>query len=110
LDRQDEPFIPGPISGHTYYLLSSEDNYAKLYAFLTGQAGVVPGMLGPLKTRAREAVEPLTFGGQVEKSPSTGSRDEFPDHLPRKPKSVTEITPRGNEGPPSVAQRFIFSG
>ena len=46
-DRQDEPFIPRPLSGHTHYLLSSEDNYAKLYAFLTGQAGVLPGKLGP---------------------------------------------------------------
>jgi hypothetical protein len=65
-DRQDEPFIPRPLSGHTHYLLSSEDNYAKLYAFLTGQAGVVPGKLGPLKTRAREAVKPLTFLGPSE--------------------------------------------
>ena len=62
-DPEDKRFIPGQLSGHTYYLLSSEDNYAKLYAFLTGQAGVVPGKLGQLKTRAREAVEPLTFDG-----------------------------------------------
>jgi hypothetical protein len=61
LDRQDEPFIPRPLSGHTHYLLSSEDNYGKLYDFLTGQAGVMPGKLGPLRTRAREAVEPLRF-------------------------------------------------
>jgi hypothetical protein len=33
---QDERFIPRPLSGHTHYLLSSEDNYAKLYDFLTG--------------------------------------------------------------------------
>jgi hypothetical protein len=46
-NHQDEPFIPRPLSGHTHYLLSSEDNYAKLYAFLTGQAGVLPGKLGP---------------------------------------------------------------
>ena len=58
-DPEDKRFIPGRLSGHTYYLLSSEENYAKLYAFLTGQAVVVPGQL---KTRAREAVEPLTFG------------------------------------------------
>ena len=47
-------------------MLSSEDNYAKLYAYLTGQAGVVPAKLGPLKTRAREAVKPLTFLGPSE--------------------------------------------
>ena len=74
-DRQDEPFIPRSLSGHTYYLLSSEDNYAKLYAFLTGQAGVVPGKLGPLKTRAREAVEPLTFGGPGEETLAAGKLD-----------------------------------
>jgi hypothetical protein len=35
----------------------------RLYSDLvqTGQAGVVPGKLGAPKTRAREAVEPLTF-------------------------------------------------
>src|SRR5580700_11374931 len=60
-DRQDEPFIPRPLSGHTHYLLSSEDNYAKLYDFLTGQAGVAPRVLGEQKRLAREAIEPLRF-------------------------------------------------
>ena len=57
---QDEQFIPDPISGHTHYLLNSEDSYAGLYAFLTGQAGVQPGELGSLKTLARKQVEPLS--------------------------------------------------
>ena len=61
-EPKDERFIPEPVLGHTHYLLSSEDNYARMYAFLTGQAGVVPAELGPLKTRAREAVQPLSFG------------------------------------------------
>jgi hypothetical protein len=61
-DPQDQPFVPRPLSAHTHYLLSSEDHYAKLYDFLTGQSGFVPGKLGPLKKRAREAVEPLRFG------------------------------------------------
>jgi hypothetical protein len=74
-NHQDEPFIPRPLSGHTHYLLSSEDNYAKLYAFLTGQAGVVPGKLGSLKTRAREAIEPLTFDGLGEEIPAGGKLD-----------------------------------
>jgi SEFIR domain len=60
-NRQDESFIPRLLSGHTRYLLSSEDNYAKLYDFLIGQAGVVPGTLGPLKTRARGPVGALMF-------------------------------------------------
>lgn len=58
---QDESFIPEPLTEHTHYLLSSEENYAKLYDFLTGQAGFVPGTLGPLKPRARETVESLRF-------------------------------------------------
>jgi hypothetical protein len=82
-DRRDEPFIARPLSGHTHYLLSSEDNYAKLYAFLTGQAGVVPAKLGPLKTRAREAVEPLTFGGPGEATPTAGKLDGVLDRPSR---------------------------
>jgi hypothetical protein len=77
---QDERFIPRPLSGHTHYLLNSEDNYAKLYAFLTGQAGVVPRKLGPLKTLARELVEPLTFGGSVEETPPAAELDRLPDY------------------------------
>jgi hypothetical protein len=49
------------VRGHTHYLLDSEDNYAKLYGFLTGQAGVQPGELGSLKTLARKQVGPLRF-------------------------------------------------
>jgi tetratricopeptide (TPR) repeat protein len=58
---QDEQFIPEPVRGHTHYLLDSEDNYAKLYGFLTGQAGVRPSELGSLTTLARKQVEPLRF-------------------------------------------------
>ena len=49
-DSQDEQFVPEPISGHTHHLLNSEDSYAQLYAFLTGQAGVRPGELGSWST------------------------------------------------------------
>jgi tetratricopeptide (TPR) repeat protein len=58
---QDEQLIPEPVSGLTHYLLSSENNYANLYAFLTRQADVTPGELGPLETLARNPVEPLSF-------------------------------------------------
>ena len=50
----EERFVPEELSGHTHYLLTSEDQYFQLYAFLTGQAGVVPGELGTLKALARE--------------------------------------------------------
>jgi SEFIR domain len=81
-EPQDEPFVPGPLSGHTHYLLNSENNYNKLYAFLTGQAGVVPRKLGPLKALAREPVEPLTFRGSVEETstaPTRATRSTVPD-------------------------------
>ena len=55
-DGQNARFIPEPISGHTHYLLDSEDNYAKLYDFLTGKAGVVARELGSLQMRARKTV------------------------------------------------------
>jgi hypothetical protein len=74
-DHEDNRFIPGQLSSHTHYLLSSEDNYAKLYAFLTGQAGVVPVPLGQLKAGAREAVQPLTFFERGEKTLVPGKLD-----------------------------------
>jgi hypothetical protein len=60
--RGDERFIPAELSGYTHYLLTSEDQYFQLYAFLTNQAGVVPVELGTLKALARESVAPLRFG------------------------------------------------
>jgi SEFIR domain/TIR domain len=65
----DELFIPEPISAHTHYLLNSEDSYARLYAFLTWQAGVRPGELGSLKTLARKRVDPLRFQPGVWRMP-----------------------------------------
>jgi hypothetical protein len=58
---KDEQFIPEPLRGRTQYPLNSEENYTKLYAFLTRQAGVTPGKLGLLKTLARNPVKPLRF-------------------------------------------------
>jgi hypothetical protein len=65
-DGQNERFIPEPLRGHTRHLLNSETNYTKLYAFLTGQAGVTPGERESLKTLARNPVEPLRFESSKE--------------------------------------------
>jgi SEFIR domain len=97
---KDREFIPEPLSDHVY-CLDSEDSYQELYGFLTGQAGVPLPELGPAKQILRKDVEPLTFGAQGDKSPSTGKLDEVPDRLPRKLASGTDSTPRGKEGPPS---------
>jgi hypothetical protein len=60
-DLEDDQFIPEPLSGHTHYLLDSVEDYAKLYAFLTGEAGVRPGGLGLLKAFVQKPVKPLRF-------------------------------------------------
>jgi SEFIR domain/TIR domain len=64
---EDEFFIPEPLRAHTRYVLvltdkSSELQYANLYAFLTGQAGIQPRALGALKTLAPKKVTPIAFG------------------------------------------------
>ena len=86
-DGPDEQLIPEPASGHTHYLLDSEENYTKLYAFLTGQADVTPGELGSLKTLARNPVEPLRFESSKEQGRSLGKLHGVPDlpphYLPR---------------------------
>jgi 3',5'-cyclic AMP phosphodiesterase CpdA len=61
-DGQNEQFIPEPLLGHIIYVLNSEESYDKLYAFLVGQAGVLPREVGPLKKLARKQVNPLIFG------------------------------------------------
>ena len=83
-ESQDERFIPEPLRATTHYLLDSEDNYTKLYAFLTGQAGVTPGELGPLKTLAREVVQSLTFAVPGEETPPAGKLDQLPGDEPQK--------------------------
>jgi hypothetical protein len=60
--QSDSRFVPEPLRGHTVYVLDSEQSYEELYAFLTGQAGIRPGELGPLKKLAGPEVESLTFG------------------------------------------------
>jgi hypothetical protein len=59
---EDEKFIPEPLRIGTHYTLISASSYQDLYDFLLGQAGVEPGVVGVLKTRARPKGSPLTFG------------------------------------------------
>jgi SEFIR domain-containing protein/effector-associated domain 2 (EAD2)-containing protein len=78
---QDEQFVPEPLRGYTQYLLNSEENYTKLYAFLTGQVGVPLAELGAFKTLPRKKVEPLTFGKQDEKALPTGTTEGVPERF-----------------------------
>jgi SEFIR domain len=87
-DVPEEQLIPEPVSGHTHYLLDSEDKYDKLYAFLVGQAGVTPGELGSLRTLARNSVEPLrfdVFGMSTRRLPLSNLQDRNPFFTGREP-------------------------
>jgi len=61
-DATDEDFIPEPVRGNNFYVLTSEKAYQKLYDFLLGQAGVEPGPIGEPKRKQRVRVKPLVFG------------------------------------------------
>jgi tetratricopeptide (TPR) repeat protein len=78
---RDKEFIPEPLSDQ-FYCLDSKDRYQELYSLLTGQAGVPLPELGPAKEVPRKDIEPMTFGGLAEKSPSTGSRDAIDWEIP----------------------------
>jgi hypothetical protein len=60
-DPADEEAFPEPVRGHSFYCLSTEADYQRLYDFLLGQSGVEPRRLGQLKRKARERAAPLTF-------------------------------------------------
>ena len=75
---EDEAFIPEPIRGLTYYLLTSEENYNGLYDFLLGQAGVEPRAVGKPKIKERRRAEPLKFGVTT---PAAGKSQIAPSRL-----------------------------
>jgi formylglycine-generating enzyme required for sulfatase activity len=112
----DERFVPEELSGHTHYLLTSEDQYFQLYAFLTGQAGVVPGELGTLKALAREPVAPLSFGraglrplaGKLKGTLETPAYDlEGPAHPPAAVRRGPAAPPRGETNSGALAQASL---
>lgn len=98
--RRDKEFMPEPLSDQ-FYCLDSEDRYQELYSLLTGQAGVPLPELGSAKEVPGKDIEPMTFGGQAEKSPSTGTRDESSDRLPPTPTSRMRLTTHANQDAPS---------
>ena len=113
----EERFVPEELSGHTHYLLTSEDQYFQLYAFLTGQAGVVPGELGNLKALAREPVAPLRFGRAGLSKPLASKLDgklETPvydlkgsAHPPAAIRRGPAAVPRGETNRGAVAQASL---
>ena len=82
---QAEPFIPEPVRGHTFYVLTSEQAYQNLYDFLLGQAGVEPGMLGVALRKPRRQAEPLAF-------PNDNKDSQDPNDVYEvQPESVTDL-------------------
>jgi hypothetical protein len=67
-DSSNVPFIPDPVRGHTYYLLSSDVGYMELYDFLLDQTGIKPGPVGEPKIKERKQVSPLVFSQTVPES------------------------------------------
>jgi tetratricopeptide (TPR) repeat protein len=78
----DEKYIPEPLRSTTYYSPTSENAYDALYDFLLGVAGVEPGAIGAIKTRARRRAKALTFSSGAEppakKSKSSRKRGAKP--------------------------------
>lgn len=57
----DEPFVPEPLRGQTFYVLDSDANYEALYDALLNQSGVEPGPIGTPKRKPRATGQPLSF-------------------------------------------------
>ena len=62
LSAAAENWIPEPLRSGSHYALTSESDYARLYDFLLGQAGVEPHPVGVLKPKPRRKGTALTFG------------------------------------------------
>jgi hypothetical protein len=73
LEAGQEPFIPEPLRGHTYYELTSDECYQSLYRFLLGQAGVKPSPLGDIRPVSPRVAQPLPFN--PESDPPSLSRE-----------------------------------
>jgi hypothetical protein len=98
--HRDKEFIPEPLSDQ-FYCLDSEDRYQELYSLLTGQAGVPLPELGSAKEVSRKDIEPMTFGGQAERSSSTDRRDKSSGRLLPTLTSGMRLTPQANQDAPS---------
>jgi hypothetical protein len=86
-DANAQSFIPEPVRGHTFYLITSEQNYEKLYDFLLDQAGVEPGDVGMPLRKPRKKAKPLIFPDE-----DNGPTDPNPDHR-RQGESAVEPNP-----------------
>ncbi|MDQ3260579.1 MAG: TIR domain-containing protein, partial [Pseudomonadota bacterium] len=60
-----EDWIPEPLRAVSYYALTSENAYQRLYDVLLEQSGVEPQPLGAPKTKSRRKGTALTFGEPV---------------------------------------------
>ncbi|MGV3617895.1 MAG: toll/interleukin-1 receptor domain-containing protein [Fimbriimonas sp.] len=60
-DPADTAFIPEPLRGRSYHVMTSEAGYRSLYDDILEQSGIEPGTVGELKRQPRPTATPLTF-------------------------------------------------
>lgn len=63
--RRIGDYVPDPLRGSTYHVLTSEAAYSALTDFLAGAAGVQPAILGPFPNRQRKTGTSLRFDESV---------------------------------------------
>ncbi len=88
-DAADQAFIPEPVRGRNFYVLTSEDAYLELYDVLLLQAGIAPSPIGEPKRKPRENASPLVFpnaGSEMGHSSATANFSELTNL------SLTELT------------------
>ncbi len=85
----DEPCVPEPLRGQTFYVVDSDANYDALYDALLNQSGVEPGPVGTPKRKPRATGQPLSFTSAAEAKDSTSdvtrkiARTQLDKHAPR---------------------------
>jgi WD40 repeat protein len=79
----DKKFIPEPLRKNTFYVLETEAEYDRLYAFLLGGAGVEPRPLGLLRRPERGRGQALALDGQRDpaRPPALHGVPELPPHF-----------------------------
>lgn len=101
LGAPDENHVPEPLRAQTYYSLTSQSDYDRLYDYLLAQSGAEPAAVGTPKRKPRHRGEALTFDdpAETDATPAAGfttttgepKRTKPPPPLPQPPASLLEV-------------------
>lgn len=100
LGAPEEQHVPEPLRAQTYYALTSQGDYDRLYDHLLAQSGVEPAAVGTLKRKPRRRGVALTFDDRAETpefiTPPPGSQksrgeSKWTKPPPEPPDSLVEI-------------------